>query len=153
MARTGLFATLDTEIENELGLQNPHSKIKLKNLSGLNLGGYNLGEADFSEFDLSAAHFNGSDLKNAKFSNANLKAADFTSAWNLNVAGLKAARNWLLASYSPGILNALNLPRNYNRRLSTHDLSGYELERANLEHGDFRDVSLKGAHLQKALLN
>ena len=125
------------------------------NLSGVNLTGVDLSEADLNGVNLSnadlrytnlrGANLSGADLNNANLRNADLRGADLRDAnlWNVNLrnADLKYAN-----------LRGINL-RNYNLKyanLSNTNLMDADLGDADLKNADLRDTDLRCADLRNA---
>ena len=101
--------------------------------------------------DLRGARFNGANLTDADFHDANLQDADFRETKGLTAKQLIAARNWVLAYYSQGLLKTLKLPFNHNQRVAKGDFRNILLPVANLSGADLRDINLQGASLQRAV--
>lgn len=149
--------------------QNPETALDLTcaNLSGWNLRGAALGEADFRQADLVEADLSEADLRAADFSGADLRAAnlskltghavqaqgaDFRRA-NLQGADLRAGNfqraDFRAANLSEADFRVSSLTHADFRRADLHKA---DLRRADLTEADFQDAFLQEAHLGECLL-
>ena len=115
------------------------------NLSGAKLKGAILRKAHLEGADLRGAHLEGAYLYKARLEGANLINADLKGAKNLEDHQVRQARNWVLAFLPEAILGKPGLPPGHNQKLKYKDLSGYNLEGADLRGAYFFEFNLKQA--------
>jgi len=122
-------------------------------LSGADLINANLSGADLSGADLINADLSGADLINADLSGADLSGADLINA-NLSSAELSGA-DLINANLSGADLINANLSGTdlINANLSGANLSGANLRYANLSGADLSSANLSGANLKYANLS
>ena len=156
-----------------------HGQLRHADLREADLRQAFVDHSDFTSADLRGADLRGADLQDANLTDANLQGARFDETKGLDPNVLKtSARNGLLASYDPEILEKLGLPRDHDDRmkderyrrdsLSSLDLGGIflpgaqfagleifslKLDGADLTGIQLTDMNLSGAHLQKAKLH
>ena len=135
-------------------------------LRGADLEGADLADADLRGANLSQAYLANSCLVNSDLSGANLQNTYLTGAKlaranllganlegdQIEKAQLQSARNWIFAFYTPEVLKDLNLPAEHNRRIRTKNLSGYDLQRAELAESKLSDFNLSGVNFSNANL-
>jgi uncharacterized protein YjbI with pentapeptide repeats len=117
-------------------------------MEGADLSGADLHDADFRDAKLFGATLNAADLSSANLYQANLKAADLRAAdlssanvgmthlgysdlrgaRNLNLEGLRYAREWNEAFYDDETLKALGLPPDHNVKVVEQQKKGMELQ-------------------------
>src|ERR1700683_1061073 len=117
-------------------------------MEGADLSGADLHDADFRDAKLFGATLNAADLSSANLYQANLKAADLRAAdlssanvgmthlgysdlrgaRNLNLEGLRYAREWNEAFYDDETLKALGLPPDHNVKVVEQQKKERELQ-------------------------
>ena len=138
LARNWVLAKYSQELIRAMNLPRDHNdRLAKKDLSGYALQNINLHGANLQGFILRGANLQDTNLRDAK---------------GLTKKRLQQAKNWILAYYSRGALDALALPHNHNERICSKDLSGYSLQGVNLKGAELADFNLKGANLQEANL-
>ena len=125
-----------------------------EDLRGMDFRGYRLDLAILKNTKLNGANFTDVRLTDADISGADLRDASITPLQ------ARSTKGWLLARWSPVLLNALGLPPEHNERLEFKDfrkyaLSGARLNDLDLTAADFRDATLDnvtfvGANLEFA---
>ncbi len=115
-------------------------------LRGIDFKGYRLDESILKNANLSDV-----DLTGVNLSDADISGADFRDA-SISVEQARSAKGWLLARWSPEVLDALRLPPNHNERVGTKSFRGYYLKEATLNGLDLSDAILAEATLDKAKL-
>lgn len=84
--------------------------LKEANLYCANLRNVSFEKAEMEGAYLSFASFGGADLNEANLRGADLREADLKGAVNLNLAQIRAAKNWKRAHYDPEVRKQLGLP-------------------------------------------
>jgi uncharacterized protein YjbI with pentapeptide repeats len=113
-----------------------------QDLHGMDLPGYQLDGAI-----LKNANFHGADLSGTTLTDADISGADFRDA-RVTLEQARSAKGWLLARWSPEILNALGLPENHNDNVRAKLFRGHALAGAHLN-----DLDLSRAVLADAILD
>lgn len=139
------------ELSNEPGVKRSllwDSSAKQINLSGINLAGADLSEAEFKTVNLQDALFTDANLSHAIMRRADLSRADLKSA-NLDSADFNGA------TLSDALLQEANLCQTNLKGaiLAGVDLEGANLEEAILSRTDLRFSNLSRANLYKADLH
>jgi uncharacterized protein YjbI with pentapeptide repeats len=98
--------------------------------------------ADLTGQDLQGMDFVGYEFAGAKVSGADFRDSTITPEQALTTKG------WLLARWSPAILEKLGLPTDHNERVQSKNFRGYALRGAHLN-----DLDLSGAILAEATLD
>jgi uncharacterized protein YjbI with pentapeptide repeats len=131
---------------------NPN-KIKILDLSGTNLRGADLNEANLNRANLIGADLNEANLNRANLIGADLNEANLIGAYlngaDLNRADLNGA-DLNRADLNEANLNRANLIGAY---LNGANLNRANLNRANLDGADLNGANLYGAYLNRANLN
>jgi uncharacterized protein YjbI with pentapeptide repeats len=101
-------------------------------LHGAKLFGATLNSVDLRDANFAQANLNGADLRGAELSRANvamthLGYSDLRGARNLNLEGLKYAREWNEAFYDDETLKALGLPPDHNAKVAEQQKKENEL--------------------------
>jgi uncharacterized protein YjbI with pentapeptide repeats len=123
------------------------ARLVFADLQGADLTVTNLQEAHLGYANLQGAKLGGANLQEANLIGANLQGADLMGAKALTAPQIKAARNWLLASYNGALLDELGLPGDHNFRFESRNFRGYDLTGANLLGADLQEAILVNANL------
>lgn len=112
-----------------------------QDLHPIDVTAYRLDKAVLKNANLSGANLTGTTLSDADVSGADLRDAFVTGDQ------ARSAKGWLLARWSPDILNELGLPANHSDRVELKDFRGYTLPAANLAGLDLSEAALDEADL------
>jgi len=138
----------DILLANAKHRQNPadgeQADLTGQDLHGLDLLGYTLDGAILRNANLQETNLGGATLAGADVSGADFRGSSITLAQALSTKG------WLLARWSPVVLDKLGLPTGHNERVEHKQFRGYALREAHLNDLDLSSAILAEAILDKA---